>query len=139
MTINETDRTRIVEAMAYSLDHPSVYMGGPSQHSKRAAERALDAAMAAGLAEAIRPKEVERYAEHLAVSLWEKHYKTDAPQWKPMTGNMAGLLTQIDNMTAGMGRADAIREQALREAAGERTHPTSWPPAFKYVSGSHRA
>ena len=51
------------------------------------------------------PKQDETsYAKALAVAIWEKHYKADAPDWKPLP-DLMGVLTQIDNMTAGMVRA----------------------------------
>lgn len=43
------------------------------------------------------------YASRLAAAIWEKHYKDIAPQWKPLDDVM-GVLTQIDNMTAGLIR-----------------------------------
>jgi hypothetical protein len=49
-------------------------------------------------------EEATRYAERLAVAIHAKHYAGSAPQWKPLSGDLLGLLTQIDNMTAGMGR-----------------------------------
>lgn len=55
--------------------------------------------------------EIERaasYAEHLACAIWERHYKDDAPHWKPLSGDVLGLLTQIDNMTAGLSRNQRI-------------------------------
>jgi len=50
--------------------------------------------------------EIERaagYAQRLATSLWEQHWKADAPDWKPLP-DLLGVLTQIDNMTAGLER-----------------------------------
>lgn len=44
------------------------------------------------------------YATRLATTLWEKHYRADAPQWKPLP-DLLGVLTQIDNMTSGLSRA----------------------------------
>jgi len=41
------------------------------------------------------------YAKRLAVAIWEQHYKDVAPQWKPFD-DLMGVLTQIDNMTAGL-------------------------------------
>jgi len=41
------------------------------------------------------------YAKRLAVAIWEQHYKGVAPQWKPLD-DLIGVLTQIDNMTAGL-------------------------------------
>ena len=43
------------------------------------------------------------YASRLAVAIWEQHYKDVAPQWKPLD-DLIGVLTQIDNMTAGLTR-----------------------------------
>ena len=47
-------------------------------------------------------REVLAYAERLAIALWSKHFKESAPEWKPLSGNLIGLLTQIDNMTAAL-------------------------------------
>jgi hypothetical protein len=44
-----------------------------------------------------------RYAQSLATTIWEKHWKQDAPNWKPLD-DVLGVLTQIDNMVAGMTR-----------------------------------
>jgi hypothetical protein len=41
------------------------------------------------------------YAKRLAEAIWSKHYKTIAPQWEPFD-ELIGVLTQIDNMTAGL-------------------------------------
>lgn len=41
------------------------------------------------------------YAKRLAVAIWEQHYKDVAPQWKPFD-DLMGVLTQIDNMIAGL-------------------------------------
>ena len=43
------------------------------------------------------------YASRLAVAIWEKHYKDESPQWKPLD-DLLGVLTQIDNMTTGLTR-----------------------------------
>jgi len=40
-------------------------------------------------------------ARELAVSLWEKHYKDEAPDWQPLA-DLMGVITQIDNMTCGL-------------------------------------
>ena len=47
-------------------------------------------------------REALAYAERLAIALWSKHFKESAPEWKPLSGNLIGLLTQIDNMTAAL-------------------------------------
>ena len=49
-------------------------------------------------------EQAEGYAERLAVSLWEQHYLAEAPDWKPLTGDLLGILTQIDNLTANLKR-----------------------------------
>jgi hypothetical protein len=46
------------------------------------------------------------YAQRLATSLWEKHWKSAAPDWRPLP-DLIGVLTQIDNMTAGLTRGAA--------------------------------
>jgi hypothetical protein len=43
------------------------------------------------------------YAVRLATALWEKHYREDAPHWKPCN-NTLDVLMQIDNMTAKLVR-----------------------------------
>lgn len=43
------------------------------------------------------------YAQRLTTSLWEQHYKADAPDWQPLE-DMTGVLTQIDNMIVGLAR-----------------------------------
>lgn len=41
------------------------------------------------------------YAARLAEAIWRKHYQQDAPEWRPLP-TLAGVLTQIDNMVAGL-------------------------------------
>lgn len=43
------------------------------------------------------------YAKQLAIYLWETHYRDDSPNWEPC-GDLAGVLTQIDNMLVGLTR-----------------------------------
>jgi hypothetical protein len=43
------------------------------------------------------------YAKDLAIYLWEKHYKEDAPEWEP-SPDLMGVLTQIDNMICRLVR-----------------------------------
>lgn len=50
------------------------------------------------------PQDAHGYAQRLATSLWERHYKTDAPDWEPLP-DLMGVLTQIDNMLTGLQRA----------------------------------
>ena len=77
-------------------------------HNKMAeAHKELADAIDAHLAQSAQAVDVGAliYAEHLARALWQKHYAKDAPQWEPMTGNLFGLLSQIDNMASGLTRA----------------------------------
>ena len=41
------------------------------------------------------------YAKQIAVYLWGTYYKEEAPGWEPLSSLM-GLLSQIDNMIAGL-------------------------------------
>ena len=41
------------------------------------------------------------YAKRLAEAIYQKHYKQDSPEWKPLDTTL-GVLTQIDNMTSGL-------------------------------------
>jgi hypothetical protein len=62
------------------------------------------------------------YAKHLAEAIWSKHYKDIAPHWKPLD-DLMGVLTQIDNMSAGL--APPRREwQSLSEE--ERDAAIRW-------------
>lgn len=49
------------------------------------------------------------YAERLAKVLVAKHYP-EATDWKPLSGDMYGLLSQIDNMATGLVRRAAIAD-----------------------------
>lgn len=54
----------------------------------------------------VKPKkktEAHSYAERLAYSIWKQHYSQDSPEWKALP-DLLGVLTQIDNMVAGMSR-----------------------------------
>ncbi len=48
--------------------------------------------------------EAVAYAKRLAVFLHAKHY-AEVEQWRPLEGDLIGLLTQIDNMVSGLTRA----------------------------------
>lgn len=56
------------------------------------------------------------YAKRLAVAIWEQHYKDVAPQWNPLD-DLMGVLTQIDNMTAGLTTPPAA-QPAVPDAIG---------------------
>jgi hypothetical protein len=52
------------------------------------------------------------YATRLAIAIHERCYKQTAPEWMPFP-DLLGVLTQIDNMTAGMDRVSP--DQGERE------------------------
>lgn len=60
------------------------------------------------------------YAERLAKSLWEKHYRSESPDWKPLD-NLMGVLTQIDNMVS-----DLTRKEEPWRPANEPPKETEW-------------
>ncbi len=55
-----------------------------------------------------------RQLRALAVALHAKHYATDAPDWQPLEDG-EGILSQIDNMTTGLVRADPVKCNCVRE------------------------
>ncbi|MDT8333033.1 hypothetical protein RQ831_18425 [Roseomonas gilardii] len=57
-----------------------------------------------------------RYAESIAIHLHANHY-ADVPHWEPLTGDLIGLLTQIDNMTVGLVRSPTAPSTAAGEMA----------------------
>ncbi|TCL70599.1 hypothetical protein [Rhizobium sp. BK251] len=65
------------------------------QRGERISPTPTDTATAGRLEEAM------RYAENLAVAIHETHY-SEVTQWRPLSGDLVGLLTQIDNMIAGL-------------------------------------
>ena len=70
-----------------------------------------------GISHDLRIADYERayqYALHLADTLHERHYPANTG-WRPL-GDLPGLLTQIDNMIAGFGPTQVIRDKALDEA-----------------------
>lgn len=56
--------------------------------------------------------DAEKYALGLAKALHTKHY-ADVTQWKPLEGDLIGLLTQIDNMTASLSLAPQVKVRDL--------------------------
>lgn len=45
------------------------------------------------------------YAQRLVIAIYDKHWKTPGNDFKPFE-SISGCLSQIDNMTAGMVRAN---------------------------------
>jgi hypothetical protein len=56
----------------------------------------------------------------LAVAIWRTNYADDAPQWEPLP-DIDGIVSQIDNMAAGLGQQVAVLkwEQAKLRTAAE--------------------
>ena len=69
------------------------------------------------------------YARRLAETIWNQHYKAAAPQWKPLD-DLVGVLTQIDNMTAGLTTPPQRTEQNFCPRCGKQTKEihTCTPP-----------
>ena len=90
------------------------------------------AALRAALAQEQAEPDAYPYASRLAASIWERHYKGEAPNWKPLD-DLMGVLTQIDNMATGLTRQG--QEQAdpvawLYEAGTDRTLHWQEPPLY---------
>lgn len=62
--------------------------------------------------------EATGYAERLLVALEAKHFG-DNPNWRPLSGDMIGILTQIDNLTTALTRSARI---ASLERVAEAAH-----------------
>jgi hypothetical protein len=64
------------------------------------------------------PEDALGYATRLATILWELHWKEQSPNWKPLP-DLVGVLTQIDNMTAGLRRVpDNLKTLSARASEG---------------------
>jgi len=59
-------------------------------------------------------------ARAIANSLWEMFYKITAPQWEPLP-DLHGLLSQIDNMTAGLRDKLLVDREDLVHIYGDGT------------------
>jgi len=57
---------------------------------------AIDAAMGEGV-----DNKEYNYAKELASAIWREKYKDESPDWEPLP-DLMGVLSQIDNMIAGM-------------------------------------
>jgi hypothetical protein len=81
-------------------------------------------------------REAAGYAERLALALWEKHYRHSTPNWKPLSNDLVGLLTQIDNMTAALSALPAPAG-AAGEVTVEELASVLSPDAFVVVHPKH--
>ena len=87
-----------------------------------------------------------KYAERLACGICEEHYP-EVTQWKPLSGDLIGLLTQIDNMVSGRSHHPTGQEIAAayrsplvwyREDSGLNVHLTANTPFFAYFVSLYR-
>lgn len=101
-------RTELPEEIATAIDEleAAAWRHGferRMQSSDKASRSALTAAILSRLGEAeARREEASQYAERLATALYDIHWREQSPNWRPMTSDLVGLLSQIDNMTAGL-------------------------------------
>jgi len=72
------------------------------------------------------PPDAYGYAKRLAEAIWKKHYQSAAPQWEPFAGLM-GVLTQIDNMTAGLTTPPAAQPTTDESSAVKPAAPVQEP------------
>ena len=76
------------------------------------------------------------YATRLAKLIWERDWKKEAPHWQPLD-DLLGVLTQIDNMLAGMEKKKRHNSEvsgAVRDRK-QRQHQERNAPAFARLNG----
>lgn len=105
------------------LDMDGVFVGV----SRQALHMLIDAYEAL----ATRLNEATTYAERLVSVLHEKHWRADAPQWKPLSGDLVGILTQIDNMTAGLIRAKELERENAANISARNDFARDWKAAHE--------
>ena len=67
------------------------------------------------------PVDCYGYAARLATSIWKQHYQKTAPQWQVLD-DLIGVLTQIDNMAAGLISAPLPVQPEQEPVAWEQFH-----------------
>lgn len=77
---------------------------------------AEDGAPIADEAPAAAPADALQQATDLAAAIWSSHYRGIAPQWKPLP-DLCGVISQIDNMAAGM---------TVKAAPAGHAEPVAW-------------
>jgi hypothetical protein len=65
-------------------------------------------------------KEELIYQESVRIAryMWEKYYKEQSPEWGPLDDTL-GVLSQIDNMIAGMDRSSNEEYPMIGKGAGD--------------------
>jgi hypothetical protein len=76
-------------------------------------------------------EEAKREAESLAMSLWKKFYQEDSPNFE-LCDSVAGVISQIDNMTCGLIRKYDDDEFNLMVERGTKAWADA-PDATKWV------
>jgi hypothetical protein len=73
------------------------------------------------------------YAKRLAEAIWSKHYKTIAPDWVPLD-KLIGVLTQIDNMTAGL---ISPPQQEAKDEPVDLSYQPDWKEEYQKAVDLH--
>lgn len=104
------------EVMQMALEALQVMKAGQHEEEKAYMDKAIEALRTA-LAQPEQDDEAYGYAKYLAECIWKKHYKEESPHWRP-SDNTLSVLTQIDNMTCGLEKAqpDTTSDSATHSA-----------------------
>jgi len=74
--------------------------------------------------------DAKREAESLAMALWRKWYKDESPDFE-LCDSVAGVITQINNMTTGL-----VREQAPQPVVPDETMVAALCEIAKWIENS---
>jgi len=80
-----------------------------------------------------RADDITGHLKDLAISIYNEHYKGTVPEWEPLDDAL-GLITQIDNMTVGLTRANGWIPVSERLPEEEGLYLVSWPPGVYVLS-----
>ena len=77
--------------------------------------------------QALAQQEPDDYAiaKRLAEAIYRKHYRAEAPNWEPLP-DLAGVLSQIDNMTSGLVKAQQEQPASVDAYVGAREDAAIW-------------
>ena len=80
----------------------------------------------------------KREAESLAMALWRRHYREISPDFE-LCDSTAGVITQIDNMSAGLSaKAEKLEAQvAALEAENTRLNAvldSIWTRCYEFIA-----